>query len=164
MIGEAGLVNGRNPARRLLHIALLTIALTVLAVGLLITIWWGLTRLPTWFSWKCALVLLLSFEFAYGATLLLVLLSLPVMSVLSIRGRSRRATWRSATTRGALLCTAILIGFVAAEMGSAIWQMHAHRHTVVPIGGLRRSAEIEHSTVPLLTAADLAYPRISQAT
>src|SRR5262245_28515356 len=115
-------------------ITLLTIAMTLLAGGLFMAAWWGQGRIPTWFYWEAGLAFLLAAEFIYGAVVLLTALALPVLIVLLIRGRRRRRPepWGTAAARGLLLCAALSIGLVAAEVGSAIWQARAHRHTAVP--------------------------------
>ena len=157
---DASTTAGTIRVKRWAIIALLTIALTLLAGGLFMAAWWGLGRIPAWFFWQAGLVFLLAVEFIYGMVVVLTALALLVLSVLLIRGRGRRLPepWGTAAARGLLLCAALSIGLVAAEVVSAIWQARAHRQTAVPIGGLRRGAETEDSAGPPIAAADVALP------
>ena len=157
---DASTTAGAIRVKRWAIIALLTIALTLLAGGLFVASWWGLGRIPAWFFWQAGLVFLLAAEFIYGMVVVLIALALVVLSVLLIRGRDRRLPepWGTAAARGLLLCAALSIGLVAAEVVGAIWQARAHRQTAVPIGGFGRGAETEDSAGPPIAAADVTLP------
>jgi hypothetical protein len=160
MMCDASPTAGAIRVKRWAIIALLTITMTLLVGGSLMAAWWGLGRIPTWFFWVVGLVFLLAVELIYGTAVVLTAVALPVLSVLLIRGRGRRGPqpWGMAVPRGLLLCAALSICLVAAEVVSAVWQARARRQTAVPIGGLRRGAETEDSARPPIAPADVTLP------
>jgi hypothetical protein len=112
-------------------LVVLSVALT-LVVPILFLDWFRILRqIPTWFLWKSEIVLLVGLEAAYGASLTVAVLAIPVLSSVCLAGRRRgHMPLRSARW---LLCTAsLLIGLLAAEAVVFLRQNQSSRMPILP--------------------------------
>ncbi len=149
----------RTPLGRLV---LLTIALAPLVLlGILATLWIT-SRTPEWVYWQIGLVVLIGIEFVFGIAGALSLLAAVVCGVL-VFGRSRQRTpGLGVVARGLLLAISILAGLAMAEAASAVWQRWIHRHTALPVGGLRgtssRGGGVHLSELPAVNQLPSEFP------
>jgi hypothetical protein len=113
-------------------------------------------RLPRWFFLRAELVFLNVALVAYGTAAVVTALAIPVL-LWRIRVAKRRGRPRLPAARGLLGCMSVLVGLVAAEATSAIYQAHAHQRTVIPVGGLQ-DPPAEDLTARLPPAANPTLP------
>jgi lysophospholipase L1-like esterase len=121
-----------NP-RRMTRLALVAVAISVSAVGLVASLYWLQDHLPAVTVWKARLTFLLALELAYAVVLASSLLSLPIL-VLWLRGSRTRPR---GAARGLLLAGSLVLALLGAEACSAIWWQRTHRFSALPVGGLR---------------------------
>jgi tetratricopeptide (TPR) repeat protein len=127
------------PLRRLV---LLTFALAPLVLLVIIAAFWIKSRTPEWVFWKIGLVFLIVIEIVCGIAAALSLLGALVCGVLLGSRNRQRTTGLGAVARGLLLSISILAALTMAEAASAFWQYWSHRHTALPIGGLRGTTSL----------------------
>lgn len=110
-------------------LVLLIIVLAV-SVPLLSLDWFRILRqIPVWWFWKSELIVLIGIEAAYGVSLLVSILAIPVLSSFRLAGKRRgRATLWAA--RWLLCAVSVLLGMFAAE---AVVFLRENHRTRLPI-------------------------------
>ena len=121
----------RIPPRKL---AILTVAIALIFPLFLVDWFWIRKRIPLWLFWRTELILLITLEIAYGLSLLLAGVAIPVLGFRYFGGR-RQGLERPGAARGLLCATSVLIGLLAAEAVIAVRQHESQSATVVPVTG-----------------------------
>lgn len=106
--------------------------------------------------WRVALAFILTMEAAYFAATAYMVVGIPVLAVLVVRGRGGK---RRAGARLLLASLSLAIGLLAAEAAAAGWLRHAERATVVPVGGIGRKMQIDRAQMwPPVSLEDVKLP------
>lgn len=106
--------------------------------------------------WRVALALILTMEAAYFAAAAYMVVGIPVLAVLVVRGRVGK---RRAGARVLLASLSLAIGLLAAEAAATAWLRHAGRATVVPVGGIGRKMQIDRAQMwPPVSLEDVKLP------
>lgn len=143
-----------SPASRGHLIAAVTVSVALVGVSALV---WldDPERGPAYCRLELAFLRFL--EAGYLAALAVVLLGLPILSMLIIRGSRAKPRQRS-VLRGLCATFSLALGLVLAEAVSAVWIARAGR-PVVPAGGLRQSMLVDRQTLwPPVTMSDVSLP------
>jgi len=114
---------------------------TLAAIGVLLLVplffvdWFEVKkRLPSWVFFQAELIFLNVVEVAYGATVIVTALAIPVLVIRLLVAR-RYGKPRLPVARGLLGCVSVVLALFTAEAVSAIFQSRAHRQAVMPVGG-----------------------------
>jgi len=149
----------KEPLRRLV---LLTIALAPLVLLGILAVLWIASRTPEWVYWQIGLVFLIVMHIVFGIAALLSLLGVLVCGVLVCVRVRRRTKGLGIVARGLLLSVSLLAALAVAEAAAGLWQRALHRHTALPVGGLRRAnrraGEVHLSELPSLDQLPSKFP------
>jgi lysophospholipase L1-like esterase len=99
---------------------------------LFFVLWFAIEdRLPLWFFYQAELIFLNLVEIAYGATLLVTAIAIPVL-LIRLMGARRHGRSRLPMARGLLGCVSVLLALAAAEATTAIFKARADQQAVMP--------------------------------
>ena len=115
-----------------------------LALPLVFLDWFRILRgIPLWFFWRSKLVLLIGIEAAYGVTLVVTIVTIPLLSFVCRAGRRRGRTtvWAA---RWLLCSTSLFFALLAAETVVFLQQSRGSRMPILPgaanLPGIREHA------------------------
>jgi lysophospholipase L1-like esterase len=141
------------PTRRMLRLtaaAILTAAVTTYSIMWLIDRW---GKPP---FWRLCLAILIALESAYLAAVACVVVGIPLLTVLALRGR-RRGVHRPLVGRLLLAISSLSVCGVLAESISSAWLARTAGTSAVPVGG--QGPWIDRQAMwPPLTGEDVALP------
>jgi tetratricopeptide (TPR) repeat protein len=124
------------PARSSRRLVPHTVVAVITAILLLGGYVWLDGRIPRSAYWKAGVVLLVGLEAIYMITAAILPLVAVVIGALLL-ARRRNGPGRRNLARGLLFCVSLALGFMLAEVASAVWRTRTDRGSAVPAGGLR---------------------------
>ncbi len=141
------------PIRRMARLAVVVVPI---AVVLTLLIFLVNDQLDKPGFWRVALVLILTMEAAYIAVSAYMIVGIPVLAVLVVRGRRGK---RTAVARVLLATLSLAAGLLAAEAVAAAWLRLSGRASVVPVGGIGRKLRIDREQIwPAVSLEDVRLP------